>query len=348
MDNLSPPSKESKALFRTISTRYVGAGSLFPTKNRRDLLKRIISQQKKMEHVGAKWIVHMKAHQLSPEQMSAIQETIERMTQKVIPKMIICGMYGTGKTVVIEFLMQRILETISSPYIYLVAWEESKLLMDRFRNRFPGDSTKIKTMLGDEVCKRFGIFEEQYRHEEQREVAINSICRKLDEECPSDHQPILLVDELLPNTNGWQALSGDWSGLKPGRDGLVLSLMPKADEVTKSPDNLDVVAAPDMSVVTLSRVYRYTHRILDLFTFLMKNSTGEIHSPLSSSLDEVTYGNEVYGDLPEVILLPENVDLNLSSAEDLLAKKKEVLLSVLVDSIAVSVFIVILVEFDKY
>ena len=84
-----------------------------------------------------------------------------------------------------------------------------------------------------------------------------------------------------------------------------------------------------MSVVTLNRVYRYTHRIFDLLTFLMKNSTGEIHSPLSFALDEVTYGNEVYGDLPEVIILPEEVDLNLSSAEDLLAKNKEVLLSVL-------------------
>ena len=187
----------------------------------------------------------------------------------------------------------------------------------------------IKIMSGDEVCTRFGIFEEQYRHEEQRDVAINSICRKLEEECPPDHQPILVVDELPPNTNGWQALSGDWSGLRPGRVGLVLSLMPKADEVTTSPENLDIVAPPDMPVVTLNRVYRYTHSILNLLTFLMKNSKGEIHSPLSFCLDEVTYGNEAYGELPEVILLPEEVNLNLSSAEDLLAKNKELLLSVL-------------------
>ena len=54
---------------------------------------------------------------------------------QMIPKMIICGMYGTGKTIVIEFGVQRILETISSPwpFIYLVAWKESKLLMERFR-----------------------------------------------------------------------------------------------------------------------------------------------------------------------------------------------------------------------
>ena len=315
-------------MFRTISTRYVGDGSLFPTKDRRDLLKRIFSQHNKMEHVGTKGIIHLRAHQLSAEQMSAIQKTIQRMTQKMVPKMIIRGMYGTGKTVVIEFVVQRILETISSPYIYLVAWEESKLLMDRFRQRFPGE-LRIKIMSGDEVCKKFGIFGEQYRHEEQRDVVINAICRKLEEECPPDHQPILLVDELPPNTNGWQALSGDWSGLRPGRVGLVLSLMPKADEVTTTSENLAIVAPPDMPVVTLNRVYRYTHSILNLLTFLMKNSKGEVHSPLSFSLDEVTYGNEVYGELPEVIFLPEEVNLNLSSAEDLLAKNKELLLSVL-------------------
>lgn len=141
----------------------------------------------------------------------------------------------------------------------------------------------------DEVCKKFDIFEKQYSHEEQRDVVINSICEKLEEECPPDHQPILLVDELPPNTDGWQALSGDWSGLRPGRVGLVLSLIPTADEVTTSPGNLNIIAPQDMPVISLNRVFRYTHSTLNFLAFFMKNSTREIHSPLSFSLDEVTY-----------------------------------------------------------
>ena len=329
MDN---PCEEVEALFRAISTRYIGIGSPFSTncgtKARRALLNRIISQQNKMEHFGSKGLIHLTDYQLSSVQTSVIQKTIQMMTLKMIPKMIICGMYGTGKTVVIEFIVQRVLETISNPYIYLVAWEESRLLMERFRQRFPG-SSRIKIMSGDEVCKKFGVFQEQYKHEEQRDVAINSICRKLEEECPPDHQPILLVDELPPNTNGWQADSGDWSGLRPGKVGLVLSLMPKADDVTTSAERLDITTPEDMPVVNLNRVYRYTHRILNILIFLMKNSTGEIHSPLSFPLDEVTFGNEIYGELPEVILLPGEVDLSLSSAEDLLAKNKEILFNVL-------------------
>ena len=117
----------------------------------------------------------------------------------------------------------------------------------------------------------------------------------------------------------------------------MLSLMPKADEVTTSSENLDIVAPLDMPVFTLNRVYRYTHSILNLLTFLIKNSKGEIHTPLSFPLDEVTYGNEIYGELPEVILLPAEVNLNVSSAEDLLAKNKEVLLGLLeVDKLFVS------------
>ena len=45
-------------------------------------------------------------------------------------------------------------------------------------------------------------------------------------------------------------------------------------------------------------------------------------------------GNEIYGELPEVILLPAEVNLNV---EDLLAKNKEVLLGLLeVDKLFVS------------
>ena len=105
--------------------------------------------------------------------------------------------------------------------------------------------------------------------------------------------------------------------------------MPKADDVTTSAERLDITTPEDMPVVNLNRVYRYTHRILNILIFLMKNSTGEIHSPLSFPLDEVTFGNEIYGELPEVILLPGEVDLSLSSAEDLLAKNKEILFNVL-------------------
>ena len=320
--NLSPPSQEVEKMFKKISARYVGVGSLFPTKDRKSLLKRIISQLDKMEYFGKKGFPHL--NQLSPEQMSAIQV----VTEKGIPKMIIRGMYGAGKTVVLEYVIQKVRETVNNPYIYLVAWEESKLLMARFREHFP-ESSGVKVMSGDELCKKFGIFQEQYRHEKRRDAAINLICRKLEEECPSDHQPILLIDELPPNTDGWNALSGDWRGLESGKVGLVLSLMPKADERANSTGILDIIPPPDMPVITLNRAYRYTHRIFDFLKFLMKNSTSQIHSPLSFPLHEVTYGNEVYGELPEVLFLKEEVDLSLSSAEDLLAKNKEVLLGVL-------------------
>ena len=319
-------------MFRAISTRYIGIGSPFSTncgtKARRALLNRIISQQNKMEHFGSKGLIHLTAHQLSSEQTSVIQKTIQMMTLKMIPKMIICGMYGTGKTVVIEFIVQRVLETISNPYIYLVAWEESRLLMERFRQRFPG-SSRVKIMSGDEVCKKFGVFQEQYKHEEQRDVVINTICRKLEEECPPDHQPFLLIDELPPNTKGSEAFSGDWRGLRPGKVGLVLSLMPKADQTTASKYSIDIKSPPGMPVVTLTRVYRYTHSILNFFRFLMEDSTGDLHSPLCIPENGFSYGHEVSGQLPEVMLLPRTVCLNASSAEDLLESNKTALFKIL-------------------
>ena len=316
MENLSPPSKEVEALFRTISTRYVGLGSLYPTKDRTVFLQKVISQLNKMDSFGG----DMRALYLSPEQMSAIQNL----------KMIICGMYGTGKTVVIEFVVQKILETINNPHIYLVAWEESHLLMDRFNKlKKNTQDSAIKIMSGDEVCKKFGVFQEQYKHEEQRDVVINTICRKLEEECPPDHQPFLLIDELPPNTKGSEAFSGDWRGLRPGKVGLVLSLMPKADQTTPSKYSIDIKSPPDMPVVTLTRVYRYTHSILNFFRFLMEDSTGDLHSPLCIPENGFSYGHEVSGQLPEVMLLPRTVRLNASSAEDLLEANKAALFKIL-------------------
>ena len=125
-----PPSDYSLRILKTISARFVGLGSLFPIKSKRDHL-----EEKENQLTNIKNLVQDSLWSDDGHYMYLSQEQVSILYQEGPHKTIIEGGYGTGKTTLVEFMVDKIAQDHNNPEIVLVCWSESKNLTNRFYER---------------------------------------------------------------------------------------------------------------------------------------------------------------------------------------------------------------------
>ena len=112
-----PPSDNSLRILKTISARFVGLGSLFPIKSKKDHL-----EEQGNQLTNIKDLVQDSLWNDAEYYMYLSQEQVSILYQDGPPKMIIEGGYGTGKTTLVEFMVDKIAQDHNNPEIVLVCW----------------------------------------------------------------------------------------------------------------------------------------------------------------------------------------------------------------------------------
>jgi len=172
--------------------------------------------------------------------------------------------------------------------------------MQRFRDTFSGNPS-VRVMSREEICQQFRVQDDE-RH---RDVTLSRLCEKLraeQEQTGLSH--CLLVDELTPKTGDCTSAC-DWSGLDTWGIICILCIQPTSPswsptwKPTKNP--LALTLPPSLNLLILERVFRCTHKILNLLSHILQKMD-QLIKP-SFPLSHVP-GHEVTGDLPEVLLLP--------------------------------------------
>ena len=153
----------------------------------------------------------------------------------------------------LECITHKILADSPTTQAYLVCWQESQDLLDRFRTTF-AHNPNVRIMSRADVCLHFGVKDD----EDNRDKALSALCRRMKEEERRTGLPhCLLVDELPPQTGDWQS-SCDWRQVDTRSLRLVLSIQPTAF----SSSSLTPVPTHGLTMLTLERVFRCNHRIL--------------------------------------------------------------------------------------
>ena len=102
--------------------------------------------------------------------------------------------------------------------------------------------------------------------------------------------------------------SGDWSGLKQNGVNLMMALKPIGEPTGHASNKQIQLNFPDnMEHLQLNRVYRCTQTILNFYKSVVKKLDANPFVTKFNSWSANLYnpGHEIYGDLPEVFLLPK-------------------------------------------
>ena len=121
----------------------------------------------------------------------------------------------------------------------------------------------------------------------------------------SQHDIFLLLDEVPCNS---RRKSGDWSGLKQNEVHLMMALKPINDFLHGAGKQIELHFSDDMKNLQLNRVYRCTQSILSFYTTVVKRLNAESSTIIKfNSFSATSYepGHEIFGDLPEILLLSQ-------------------------------------------
>ena len=127
----------------------------------------------------------------------------------------------------------------------------------------------------------------------------------LDEAFKNPQDIFLLLDEVPCNTN--YNSSGDWSGLKRNEINLMMALKPIGDVSTDTSNEIELHFPGDIEHLKLDRVYRCTQTILNFYKTVVKRLDADSNFTNFNSNSSTSYnpGHEIFGDLPEILLMPE-------------------------------------------
>ena len=129
-------------MYRTVAARYIGPGSLHPMKTSVTFYKQLFGVLQNVKEEVEDDLPQ--ALHLDKAQVAAINKD----------NLLLKGMYGSGKTIVVEHKVLEILKYDPNAHVYLVVWEGGKDLVNRFKVlKDDGNYPNLKVMNGKDICR---------------------------------------------------------------------------------------------------------------------------------------------------------------------------------------------------
>ena len=164
---------------------------------------------------------------------------------------------------ILEFILRRMLEDEPATVVYILVWQYSPDLMDRFRASFPQHNVHV--MDSKKICQELGV----QLDKADKAGTLSNICRRLqEEEVKTGLATVLAMDEMEPMDNDdFMNPSYDYRALNNCGVPTIICISPTTNAVGSSPPSVQGPSC--LHRLDLHRVYRCTQAILRWITYVM-------------------------------------------------------------------------------
>ena len=280
------------AIYKKILAVYVGCGSMMQLKTPEDGYKK------------------------EKADLEQVSNMMYNNHSRIIMSGILMGPYGSGKTLAMLFLLQRVQslieETSERRQVIIIIWDDkARDLLKYYQDQNPAPDGQIFNK--SEAFKHFGILDDNI-HMETTTTQINQLCKVIRENSVDYEETYLFIDEVLVEICDQDLLGNapfvqngcpvDWSGLDPLGITTYIAVTPDSECFLdrKEYSEEEIRENNKKSVITtnvLSRSYRSNICIQKFIQFMQSELKEEGLIGFNPEPRDVCSGHEIVGVSPE-------------------------------------------------
>ena len=314
-DSMFSPFNQTNVMdiYKKILAIYIGVGSMIELKTPEDGYKK---EKADLEQVSNMMFNNRsRIIMLGAEQMKIVYQ---RLKNDSLRSGILMGPYGSGKTLAILFLLQRVQliiedeESSEKKQVIIIIWDDkAKDLLKYYQDQNPAPDGKIYKK--SEAFKHFGILDDNI-HRETTTIQINQLCKAIKEKSAGYEETYLFIDEVLVDTCEQDLLGNapfvhngqpvDWSGLDPLDIITYIAVTPDSECFLNPKEYSEVEIRENnkrslMTTNVLSRSYRSNISIQEFIQFIQSELKEEGLTGFNPEPRDVCSGHEIVGTSPE-------------------------------------------------